>query len=95
MAKKKASGAAKSLRDSESKRLGVKRFDGQFVNAGEVLVRQRGTKFLAGKNVAVGKDDTLYAKVAGIVKFKTLRKIHFDGSRRWRKVVNIIPRYQQ
>lgn len=95
MAEKKASGSAKSIRDSESKRLGVKRFDGQFVNAGEVLVRQRGTKYLPGKNVAVGRDDTLYAKVSGIVKFKTIRKIHFDGSRRWRKIVNVIPIYQQ
>jgi len=95
MAEKKASGSAKSIRDSESKRLGVKRFDGQFVKAGEVLVRQRGTKFLPGKNVAVGRDDTLYAKVSGIVKFKTIRKTNFDGSRRWRKVVNVIPIHQQ
>lgn len=95
MAEKKASGSAKSIRDSESKRLGVKRFDGQFVKAGEVLVRQRGTKYLPGKNVKVGKDDTLYAKISGIVKFKTIRKTNFDGSRKWRKVVNIIPIYQQ
>lgn len=95
MAEKKASGSAKSIRDSESKRLGVKRFDGEFVNAGEVLVRQRGTKYLPGKNVAVGRDDTLYAKISGIVKFKTIRKINFDGSQRWRKVVNVMPIYQQ
>lgn len=94
MAEKKASGSAKSIRDSESKRLGVKRFDGQLVRAGEVLVRQRGTRFLPGKNVAVGKDDTLYAKVSGIVKFKTIRKTHFDGSKRWRKVINVIPIHQ-
>jgi len=94
MAEKKASGSAKSIRDSESKRLGVKRFGGEFVKAGEVIVRQRGTKYLAGKNVAVGDDDTLYAKVSGIVHFKTVRKANFDGSRRWRKVVEVIPIHQ-
>ncbi len=94
MAEKKASGAAKSTRDSESKRLGVKRFDGEIVNAGEVLVRQRGTKFLPGKNVAIGNDDTLYAKVSGIVKFRTIRKTNFDGSKKWRKVVEVIPIHQ-
>ena len=69
MAHKKSGGSAKNGRDSTSKRLGVKRFDGQFVTAGSILVRQRGTKVHPGKNVKRGKDDTLFALRAGTVKF--------------------------
>ena len=69
MAHKKSSGAAKNGRDSQSKRLGVKRFGDQFVTAGSILVRQRGTKVFPGKNVKRGKDDTLFALRAGHVKF--------------------------
>lgn len=69
-ASKKGVGSSKNGRDSESKRLGVKRGDGQFVLAGNILVRQRGTKIHPGKNVGRGGDDTLYAKVDGIVKFE-------------------------
>ncbi|MGC8981713.1 MAG: 50S ribosomal protein L27 [Minisyncoccia bacterium] len=91
MAEKKGAGAAKAQRDSESKRLGVKRFDGQFVKCGEVLVRQRGTKFLPGKNVAIGDDDTLYSKISGIVKFKTKRVKGFNNKGKWKKIVEVIP----
>jgi len=70
MATKKSSGTTKNGRDSESKRLGVKEFDGQEVTAGSILVRQRGTKFKAGLNVGRGKDDTLFAKVDGYVNFE-------------------------
>ncbi len=70
MAHKKAGGSTRNGRDSESKRLGVKLFGGQEVNAGNILVRQRGTKFHAGANVGVGKDHTLFAKAAGEVKFE-------------------------
>ncbi len=70
MATKKSSGTSKNGRDSESKRLGVKEFDGQQVTAGSILVRQRGTKFKAGLNVGRGKDDTLFAKVDGYVNFE-------------------------
>ena len=69
MAHKKAGGSSRNGRDSESKRLGVKRFGGQLVNAGEILVRQRGTKFHPGENVGVGRDHTLFAKVTGKVIF--------------------------
>lgn len=72
MAHKKGQGSVKNGRDSESKRLGLKRADGQFVLAGNILVRQRGTKFHPGKNVGIGSDDTLYAKVTGTVKFERL-----------------------
>ena len=70
MAHKKAGGSTNNGRDSESKRLGVKRFGGQKVSAGSIIVRQRGTKMHAGTNVGVGKDYTLFAKVDGEVKFE-------------------------
>ncbi|PIZ33687.1 MAG: 50S ribosomal protein L27 [Alphaproteobacteria bacterium CG_4_10_14_0_8_um_filter_37_21] len=69
MATKKAGGSSKNGRDSESKRLGVKRYGGQFVLAGNILVRQRGTKFYAGSNVGMGKDHTLFATQDGVVEF--------------------------
>lgn len=69
MAQKKAGGSSKNGRDSESKRLGVKRYGGQFVLAGNIIVRQRGTKFHASKNVGMGRDHTLFATSDGIVNF--------------------------
>jgi large subunit ribosomal protein L27 len=71
MAHKKAGGSSKNGRDSESKRLGVKRFGGEQVVAGNILVRQRGTPFRAGTNVGVGRDHTLFAKASGRVLFET------------------------
>lgn len=70
MAHKKGLGSSKNGRDSQSKRLGVKRYDGQFVTAGSILVRQRGTPFKPGSNVGRGKDDTLFSKVDGTVRFQ-------------------------
>ncbi len=70
MAHKKGLGSSRNGRDSNSQRLGVKRFDGQFVSGGSILVRQRGTRLKAGENVGVGKDDTLFAKVSGVVRFE-------------------------
>ena len=70
MAHKKGGGSTKNGRDSEAKRLGAKRADGQFVLAGNILYRQRGTKVHPGTNVGIGSDDTLYSKVDGIVKFE-------------------------
>lgn len=70
MAHKKGLGSSKNGRDSASKRLGVKRFGGQFVSAGEILVRQRGTPFKPGINVGRGKDDTLYSRISGFVQFQ-------------------------
>ncbi|MBA7677088.1 50S ribosomal protein L27 [subsurface metagenome] len=78
MAHKKSGGSAKNGRDSHSKRLGVKRFAGQYVTAGSILVRQRGTPFKPGKNVGRGKDDTLFAKITGTVEHeKKGRKAKF------------------
>ena len=74
MAHKKGVGSSKNGRDSHSKRLGPKRADGQFVTAGSILVRQRGTKIYPGKNVNKGKDDTLFALIDGKVKFHRLGK---------------------
>jgi large subunit ribosomal protein L27 len=70
MAHKKGVGSSRNGRDSESKRLGVKRSDGQFINAGTIIVRQRGTHFWVGNNVGIGKDHTIYAKIDGVVKFE-------------------------
>ncbi len=84
MAHKKAGGSSRNGRDSESKRLGVKRYAGENVLAGNILVRQRGTKFHPGTNVGRGKDDTLFAKVDGVVEFRQ------KGPKN-RKMVNINP----
>jgi len=83
MAHKKGQGSSRNGRDSNPKNLGVKRFGGQTVRGGTILVRQRGTKFFPGDNVGRGKDDTLFAKADGVVQFQ-------DRGRRGR-VVNILP----
>jgi large subunit ribosomal protein L27 len=70
MAHKKGQGSSRNGRDSNSQRLGVKQFDGNLVSGGSILVRQRGRKFNAGTNVGLGKDDTLFAKITGVVKFE-------------------------
>jgi large subunit ribosomal protein L27 len=70
MAHKKGLGSSKNGRDSNAQRLGVKRFGGEFVTGGSILVRQRGTRYKPGENVGVGKDDTLFARVPGIVMFR-------------------------
>lgn len=80
MAHKKGGGSVRNGRDSVSKRLGVKRFGGESVTAGSILIRQRGTKFVAGKNVGTGRDWTLFALVAG--------KVHFDKNS---KRINVVP----
>ena len=74
MAHKKGKGSTKNGRDSQSKRLGVKRFGDEQVRAGNILVRQRGTRFLHGENVGIGKDFTLFSKIDGIVKFEFVNK---------------------
>ena len=76
MSKTRSSGSARNGRDSKSKRLGVKKFDGQFVTAGAIIIRQRGTKLFPGQNVGRGKDDTLFAFTDGVIKFeKTGRRV--------------------
>ena len=89
MSKTKSAGTSKLGRDSRSKRLGVKKFGGQTVKSGMILIRQRGTRFLAGVNVKQGKDDTLYATRNGVVKFRTTRKVQFNGSQRKAKVIEV------
>ncbi len=84
MAHKKAGGSSRNGRESHAKRLGVKRYGGQLVNAGEIIIRQRGTQFHAGDNVGMGKDHTLFAKVDGKVNFATKGALQ-------RKMVNIEP----
>ena len=73
MAHKKGGGSTRNSRDSQAKRLGVKKFGGEAVRAGNIIVRQRGTKFKPGANVGLGKDYTIFAKVDGFVKFETIR----------------------
>jgi large subunit ribosomal protein L27 len=90
MAHKKAGGSSKNGRDSNAKRRGVKRFGGQVVSAGEIIVRQKGTKFRAGNNVGMGRDFTLFAEKEGIVKFTEKAIIRFDGRRYEKKFVNIV-----
>ena len=84
MAHKKAGGSSRDGRDSQSKRLGVKRYGGQVINAGSIIVRQRGTQFHAGDNVGMGRDHTLFAKVTGTVEFTV------KGAEK-RRTVNIVP----
>lgn len=92
MAHKKAGGSTSLGRDSQSKRLGVKLFAGQQAKAGAILVRQRGTKFHAGQNVGRGNDDSLFAKITGIVKFRRLKKQKFDGSIKETKYIDVLPK---
>lgn len=90
MATTKAAGTTKNLRDSNPKYLGVKRSDGTAVGIGEVIVRQRGTVIMAGKNIGIGKDHTLFSLAKGVVKFRTARKQNFDGTRSVRSVVDVV-----
>ena len=83
MAHKKGGGSSRNGRDSHSKRLGVKKFSGEIVKGGTILVRQRGTKFYPGKNVGRGKDDTLFAKVSG--------KVEFNKQRSNRRSISVLP----
>jgi large subunit ribosomal protein L27 len=90
MAHKKAGGSAKNLRDSNPKYLGTKLYAGEKAQIGSVLVRQRGTKILAGRNVGIGKDHTLFALKEGKVSFRNKRKLHFDGKKMIKKVVDVL-----
>jgi len=90
MASKKAGGSAKNLTDSNPKYLGVKLYTGEVALAGSIIVRQRGTRVMAGKNVGVGKDHTLFALKAGKVAFGNKRKQNFDGTKTVRKIVSVV-----
>ena len=90
MAHRKAGGSAKNLRDSQPKYLGTKLYDGEVAKAGSVVIRQRGTKILAGKNTRLGKDHTIFALAPGKVKFGTKRHVNFDGTKITKKIVHVI-----
>lgn len=90
MAHTKSGGSTKLGRDSRSNRLGVKINHGQQAKAGEIVIRQRGQKVLAGKNIRRAGDDTLYAATTGTVSFRQTKKTKFDGSRRYAKEVSIV-----
>jgi len=89
MATTKSAGSTKLGRDSQPKYLGVKLYQGEKTKPGSIIIRQRGTKFIPGKNVRRGNDDTLYAVKSGVVKFRTATKINFDGNKRTVKVVDV------
>ena len=90
MATRKAAGTAENLRDSNPKYLGLKKGSGESVIAGNILLRQRGTKFLAGKNVGIGKDHTLFALKEGKVNFSKKRQVKFNNKEIYKKVINVI-----
>ena len=89
MAHKKAAGSAKNLTDSNPQYLGVKLYAGQKAQKGSIIIRQRGTKFMAGKNVRLGKDHTIFAVAEGTVSFRDRRKTRYDGATVKRKVVDV------
>lgn len=90
MAHTKQLGSTRLGRESESKRLGIKRQQGQRVKPGEILIRQRGTQYLPGENVKMGGDNTLYAAKAGSVSFKRVKKIKYDGNIRYATKINVL-----
>ena len=90
MSKTKQGGSSRLGRDSAGQRLGVKVSDGQKIKIGMIIIRQRGTKYLTGKNVKMGSDNTLYAIKDGVVKFSSKTKKLFNGTRRLAKVVSVI-----
>lgn len=91
MSTSKSTGASRLGRDSAAQRLGIKIYGGQVAQIGQIIVRQRGTRYLVGKNVRQGSDDTLYAGVTGTVRFSSRLKKLFDGRQREATVVNIDP----
>ncbi len=91
MAHKKAGGSTALGRDSVSKRLGVKRYEGQLVKAGNILIRQRGSKIRPGQNVMQGKDDTLFAVIDGIVKFTEKKIRKYDNNLKKTKFIHVLP----
>ena len=90
MAHRKAGGTVRNLRDSNPKYLGTKLYAGQKAKQGSIIVRQRGTKIMAGEHVGTGKDHTLFALKDGIVSFRSIRKTKFDGTTKRKKVVDVV-----
>jgi len=91
MSTSKSTGSSRLGRDSAAKRLGIKIYGGQVAKVGQIIVRQRGTKYLLGKNVKKGSDDTVYAAITGTVRFSAKLKKLFDGRQRRATVVNVEP----
>ncbi len=92
MAHKKAGGSTKLGRDSQSKRLGVKLFGGQTIKSGNIIIRQKGTKYYPGKNVVLGKDFTISAKTDGVVQFQKKKISGLNGKLKLRTIVNVMPK---
>lgn len=90
MATKKSAGVTKNGRDSQPKYLGVKINDGQQAMVGQIIVRQRGTDTMAGRNVGLGRDHTLFSLINGVVKFSTKRKVNFDNTVSRKKIVHVV-----
>lgn len=91
MSKTKQGGSTRLGRDSAAQRLGIKAYAGEKVKVGMIIIRQRGTRYLPGKNVKRGSDDTIFTLIDGVVRFSTKQKRLFDGSQREAKVVNVDP----
>ncbi len=91
MAHKKAGGSSALGRDSHGQRLGVKLSDGTAARTGQIIVRQRGTAIRPGKNVGIGKDDTIFAMADGVVRFKKRKVVRFDSGRRWTTYASVVP----
>ncbi len=89
MAHTKSLGSTKLGRDSASKRLGIKKNHGEHADSGQIILRQRGTRYIPGANVGRGGDDTLYALKTGVVKYASSKKVNFDRSRRFIKIVSV------
>ena len=92
MAHKKAGGSAGNLSDSAGQRLGVKLYGGEIAKPGSIIIRQRGTKYHAGKNVKLGKDHTIFSTINGVVKFSTKKIQRFTGAFKTTKTVNVLPK---
>jgi len=92
MAHKKAGGSTTLGRESQSKRLGIKMHDGQVAKTGSILIRQRGTKWHPGKNVKLGKDDTIFSMINGVVKFTSKKLMRFNGRLKQTTIVNVLPK---
>ena len=90
MAHKKAAGSSRNGRDSQAQRLGIKLFGGQVIKSGSIIARQRGTKYRPGINVGIGKDDTIFAKLDGVVKFTEARFKRYDGRSYKRTIINVV-----
>ena len=90
MAHKKAGGSTKNLNDSNAQYLGVKRYAGEGVHAGDIIVRQRGTKMVPGRRVGLGKDHTIFALASGKVQFRSVRARHFDGTTSRKFAIDIV-----